>query len=332
MTNIAFYDTKPYDREAVLAASGAEALNWTFHDFRLTTESASTAAGSEAVCVFVNDRLDRPCLEKLAAAGVKLAALRCAGFNQVDLTAASELGIAITRVPAYSPHAVAEHTVALLMTLNRKIHRAYNRVREHNFSLAGLVGFDLYGKTVGIIGTGKIGRCTAQIFRGFGTRVLAYDPFPMTDWAAENNIEYTSMETLLTESDVVSLHLPLTPETHHLLNDRTLAQMKLGAYLVNSSRGKLVDTPALIESLKSGHIGGVALDVYEEEEGIFFEDLSGHVLQDDTLALLLSLPNVLITSHQAFLTQEALGEIARVTVANLCAVKVGTFLPGTVLT
>ncbi|MEN3941690.1 2-hydroxyacid dehydrogenase [Prosthecobacter sp. SYSU 5D2] len=331
MTNIAFYDTKQYDREAVLAAPGAEALNWTFHDFRLTAETASTAAGAEAVCVFVNDRLDRPCLEKLASAGVKLAALRCAGFNQVDLPAARELGIAITRVPAYSPHAVAEHAVALLMTLNRKIHRSFNRVREHNFSLAGLVGFDLYGKTVGIVGTGKIGRCTAQIFRGFGTRVLAHDPFPVSDWAAENNIEYTSMETLLKESDVVSLHLPLTPETHHLLNGQTLAQMKPGAYLVNSSRGKLVDTTALIESLKSGHIGGVALDVYEEEEGIFFEDLSGHVLQDDTLALLLSLPNVLITSHQAFLTQEALGEIARVTVANVSAVKDSTFLPGTVL-
>lgn len=331
MTNVAFYDTKQYDREAVLAAPGAKALNWTFHDFRLTAETASTAAGAEAVCVFVNDRLDRPCLEKLASAGVKLAALRCAGFNQVDLPAARELGIAITRVPAYSPHAVAEHAVALLMTLNRKIHRSFNRVREHNFSLAGLVGFDLYGKTVGIIGTGKIGRCTAQIFRGFGTRVLAHDPFPVSDWAAENKIEYTSMETLLKESDVVSLHLPLMPETHHLLNAQTLAQMKPGAYLVNSSRGKLVDTTALIESLKSGHIGGVALDVYEEEEGIFFEDLSGHVLQDDTLALLLSLPNVLITSHQAFLTQEALGEIARVTVANLSAVKDSTFLPGTVL-
>jgi D-lactate dehydrogenase len=332
MTKVAFYDTKPYDREAVLAASRAEALQWTFHDFRLTAETAPTAAGAEAVCVFVNDRLDRPCLEKLAAAGVRLAALRCAGFNQVDLPAARKLGIAITRVPAYSPHAVAEHTVALLMTLNRKIHRAYNRVREHNFSLAGLVGFDLHGKTVGIIGTGKIGRCTAQIFRGFGTRVLAHDPFPVTDWAVENNINYTSMDTLLKESDVVSLHLPLTQETHHLLNDRTLAQIKPGAFLLNTSRGKLVDTAALIDSLKSGHISGVALDVYEEEEGIFFEDLSGHVLQDDTLALLLSLPNVLITSHQAFLTQEALGEIARVTVANLIAIKDHTFLSGTVLT
>ncbi|WP_133793885.1 NAD(P)-dependent oxidoreductase [Prosthecobacter fusiformis] len=330
--SVAFFDTKPYDREAVLAAPGSDAVDWIFHDFRLTAETASTASGADAVCVFVNDKLDRPCLEKLAAAGVKLAALRCAGFNQVDLPAARELGIAVTRVPAYSPHAVAEHAVTLLMTLNRKIHRAYNRVREHNFSLAGLVGFDLYGKTVGIVGTGKIGRCTAQIFRGFGTRVLAHDPFPVDEWATSNSIEYTSLETLLKESDVVSLHLPLTPETHHLLNRETLAQMKPGAYLVNSSRGKLVDTVELIESLKSGHLGGVALDVYEEEEGIFFEDLSGHVLQDDTLALLVSLPNVLITSHQAFLTQEALGEIARVTVANINAVKDSSFLPGTVLT
>jgi len=332
MISIAFYDTKPYDREAVLAAAGTEALKWTFHDFRLTTETASTAAGCEAVCVFVNDKLDRACLEKLAGAGVKLAALRCAGFNQVDLKAARELGIVVTRVPAYSPHAVAEHTVALLMTLNRKIHRAYNRVREHNFALAGLVGFDLYGKTVGIIGTGKIGRCTAQIFRGFSCRVLAHDPFPMADWAAANQVEYAAVDQILKESDVVSLHLPLTPDTNHLLSSQTLEQRKRGAYLINTSRGKLVDTAALIEALKSGHLGGVALDVYEEEEGIFFEDHSGEVLQDDALALLLSLPNVLITSHQAFLTQEALHEIARVTVTNLGMVNQGGYLPEPVLT
>lgn len=332
MISVAFYDTKPYDRDAVLAAAGADELQWTFHDFRLTVDTASTAVGADAVCVFVNDRLDRPCLEKLVSQGVKLAALRCAGFNQVDLKAARELGIAITRVPAYSPHSVAEHTVALLMTLNRQIHRAYNRVREHNFSLAGLVGFDLYGKTMGIIGTGKIGRCTAQIFRGFGMQVLAYDPFPEADWATKNCVEYVPLDQLLKQSDVISLHSPLTPETHHLLNRETLTQMKRGAWLVNTSRGKLVDTPALIEALKSGHLGGVALDVYEEEEGIFFEDHSGHALQDDTLALLLSLPNVLITSHQAFLTHEALSEIARVTVTNLRMVNQGSCLPETVLT
>lgn len=332
MIQVAFYDTKPYDRDAVLAAEGASGLQWTFHEFRLTADTASTASGMDAVCVFVNDRLDRACLEKLAAAGVKLAALRCAGFNQVDLKAARELGITVTRVPAYSPHAVAEHTVALLQTLNRKIHRAYNRVREHNFSLAGLVGFDLHGKTAGLIGTGKIGRCTAQILRGFGMRVLAYDPFPQTEWAAAHQVAYVPLQTLLAESDVVSLHSPLTPETHHLLDATTLAQMKPGAYLVNTSRGKLVDSHALIEVLKSGQLGGVVLDVYEEEEGIFFEDHSGHALQDDTLALLLSLPNVLITAHQAFLTQEALGEIARVTVTNLGMVNQGAYLPETVLT
>ncbi len=332
MIKVAFYDTKSYDHEAILAAEGAAALQWTFHDFRLTTETASTAVGADAVCVFVNDKVDRACLEKLAATGVKLVALRCAGFNQVDLPAARELGIAITRVPAYSPHAVAEHAVALLMTLNRKIHRAYNRVREHNFSLAGLVGFDLYGKTAGIVGTGKIGRCTAEIFRGFGMQVLAHDPFPQEDWATEHKIRYAPLEELLRMSDVLSLHLPLAASTHHLLNRDTLAQMKPGACLINTSRGKLVDSAALIEALKSGHLGGVALDVYEEEEGIFFEDHSGAVLQDDTLALLLSLPNVLVTSHQAFLTREALSEIARVTVTNLGMVNQGVFLPETLLT
>lgn len=332
MIKIAFYDTKSYDREAVLAAPGGAEMEWMFHDFRLTSETAATAAGADAVCVFVNDRLDRACLEKLAAAGVKRAALRCAGFNQVDLAAARELGITVTRVPAYSPHAVAEHTVALLMTLNRKIHRAYNRVREHNFSLAGLVGFDLHGKTVGIIGTGKIGRCTAQIFRGFGTRVLAHDPFPSADWAVQNGVSYVGLEALFEQADVVSLHLPLTAESHHLVNAGTLARMKQGAILLNTSRGKLVDTGAVIEALKTGQLGGVALDVYEEEEGIFFEDHSGHVLRDDTLALLLSLPGVLITSHQAFLTQEALSEIARVTVANLALANQGGALPDTLLT
>ena len=318
MNAISFYDTKPYDRNYMLAAAGAEQLTWRFHEFRLTAETGATAAGSAAVCVFVNDKLDRACLQQLAANGVRHAALRCAGFNQVDLAAAKECGIAVTRVPAYSPHAVAEHSVALLLTLNRKIHRAHNRVREFNFSLAGLVGFDLHGKTVGIIGTGKIGRCTAQIFRGFGCHVLAYDPFPNTDWGAGNQVTYSSLDQVLAQSDILSLHLPLTKDTHHLLNEHTLAQMKRGAYLVNTSRGKLVNTSALIEALKSGHLGGVALDVYEEEEGIFFEDHSEHgLLEDDELSRLLSFPNVLVTSHQAFLTKEALGEIARVTVTNL---------------
>jgi len=332
MTTVAFFDTKPYDRTYFERAAGADKLSWQFHEFRLSSETAGIAAGATAVCVFVNDRLDRPCLEALHHAGVRLVALRCAGYNNVDVADARALGLAVVRVPAYSPHAVAEHTVGLLLTLNRKIHRAYNRVRELNFSLSGLVGFDLHGKTVGIVGTGRIGRVAAQIFRGFGCRVLAYDPTPMNDWAATHGISYVDLHALLAESDVVSLHLPLTPQTHHLLNATTLARMKRGAHLINSSRGKLVDTSALIEALKSGHIGGVALDVYEEEAGIFFKDLSGEVLQDDELSRLLTFPNVLITAHQAFLTHEALSEITRVTTENILKLETGTaFLDGTTL-
>ena len=325
MTTVAFYDTKPYDRQYFKDVDG---LKWQFHDFRLTSETAASAAGAQAVCVFVNDRLDEPCLRALRDAGVKHVALRCAGFNNVDRSAAKSLGLAVTRVPAYSPHAVAEHTVALLLTLNRKIHRAWNRVREHNFSLNGLVGFDIAGKTVGIVGTGKIGRITAQIFRGFDATVLACDPFPMSDWATERGIRYTDFPSLLAASDIVSLHLPLTAQTHFLLNPETFAQMKPGAFLVNTSRGKLVDTAALIEALRTGHLGGVALDVYEEEEGLFFEDHSGELLQDDELTRLLSFPNVLVTAHQAFLTREALSEIARVTTKNLLRTE-ADFLPET---
>lgn len=336
MSTVSIYDTKPYDRDyltqAAMAQGGGTAA-WQFHDFRLTAETAATAKGSSAVCAFVNDRLDRGCLRTLAEGGVRHVALRCAGFNQVDLDAARELGIAVTRVPAYSPHAVAEHTVALLMTLNRRIHRAHNRVREFNFSLGGLVGFDLHGKTVGVVGTGKIGRCAAQIFRGFGCQVLAYDPFPQAEWARDHGVSYTSFDEVLSSADVLTLHLPLTPQTHHLLNADTLGRMKPGAYLVNTSRGKLVDTHALIETLKAGRLGGVALDVYEEEEGIFFEDFSARGLLDDELSRLISFPNVLITAHQAFLTQEALAEIARVTVANLHAGATGAaWLDGTLLT
>jgi len=320
---LAFYDTKPYDRDYFGRASDAADFTLHYHEFRLTAETASSAQGADAVCVFVNDRLDRDCLTKLAELGVRLVALRCAGFNNVDRTAAAELGITVARVPAYSPHAVAEHAVALLMALNRKIHRAYNRVREQNFSLSGLVGFDLHSKTVGIIGTGKIGRVAAQIFRGFGCRVLAYDPHPMDEWAAKHGITYTCVEELLRESGVVSLHLPLTAETHYLLNVTSIALMKPGAYLVNTSRGKLVETAAVIEALKSGHLGGVALDVYEEEEGIFFEDHSGAVLQDDELARLMTFPNVLITAHQAFLTHEALSEIASVTLDSVARFRDG---------
>jgi len=329
---VAFYDTKPYDREHFERAAAGTGIILRHHDFRLSAGTASTAEGAQVVCVFVNDHLDRDGLAKLAGLGVTLVALRCAGFNNVNLIAARELGIHVVRVPAYSPHAVAEHTVALLLSLNRKIHRAYNRVREQNFSLNGLVGFDLHGKTIGILGTGKIGRVTAQIFAGFGCRVLAHDPLPMPEWAAQHGIHYTRADTLLAQSDVVSLHLPLTPETHYLLNAATLALMKPGAYLVNTSRGKLVESSAVIAALKSGKLGGVALDVYEEEEGVFYEDLSSAVLQDDELARLMTFPNVLITAHQAFLTREALAEIARVTTTNILQLKTGDpFLAGTTL-
>jgi D-lactate dehydrogenase len=332
MIPVAVFDTKPYDREYLSQSPATTAIDWRFFDFRLSKATAASAAGSRAVCLFVNDAADRDALKLLKDHGVEMIALRCAGFNNVDLNAARELGIAVTRVPAYSPHAVAEHAVALCLTLNRRIHRAYNRVREHNFSLNGLVGFDMAGKTVGIVGTGKIGKIAAQIFRGFDMRALAYDPFPSNDWAAQRGVEYVALDQLLRESDIVSLHLPLSPETNHLLDAGRFALMKRGAMLINTSRGKLVDTPALMESLLSGHLGGVALDVYEEEEGIFFEDHSNHLLQDDVLSRLLTFPNVLITSHQAFLTREALSEIARVTAENLaCFDQKRPFLEHTVL-
>ena len=333
MITAAVYDTKPYDSEQLLRAAENSGITWRFLEFRLTSESAPTAKGAQAVCVFVNDQVDRPCLEALAAQGVTLVALRCAGFNNVDISAAKALKLTVTRVPDYSPYAVAEHAVALLLTLNRKIHRAFNRVRELNFSLNGLVGFDLHGKTAGIVGTGKIGRVTAQILRGFGMRVLAYDPFPNQAWAVEHCVEYVDAATLAAQSDVVSLHVPLTHETKHMIRRETLDQMKVGAILINISRGALVDTSAAIDALKSGHLAGMALDVYEEEEGIFFEDLSGEVLQDDELARLLTFPNVLITAHQAFLTREALADIACTTITNLQALDTGkTFLKGSVLT
>jgi D-lactate dehydrogenase len=330
---VSVYDTKPYDREYLSRAAAKAPLSFRFHEFRLNVETASAAKGTQGVCIFVNDRADRACLETLASLQVKLIALRCAGFNNVDVKAARELGIRIVRVPAYSPHAVAEHTIALLLALNRKIHRAHNRVRELNFSLSGLVGFDICGKTVGIIGTGKIGRIAAQIFRGFEADVIACDPFPNLEWASQHKVQYVEFDQLLQSSDILSLHLPLSTDSLHLLNEKSMARTKPGVFIVNTSRGKLIDTTALIAALKSGHIGGVALDVYEEEEGIFFQDLSGQVLLDDELSHLLIFPNVLITSHQAFLTNEALSEIARVTIANLQALETGeAFIEGTTLT
>lgn len=315
---VGVYDTKSYDRRFLegTEAGGGE-VEWIFHEFRMEKDTARSAEGADAVCVFVNDRLDRACLEVLAEVGVRHVALRCAGFNNVDVEAGAELGLRFTRVPAYSPHAVAEHSVALLLTLNRRIHRAYNRVREQNFSLGGLVGFDLHGKTVGIVGTGKIGRVAAEIFQGFGCRVLAHDKYPDEDWAKDRGVEYVSFETLLGEAHVVSLYVPLLPATQYLLNKDSLAKARPGVVIVNTSRGKLIDTTALIDGLKSGQIGGVALDVYEEEEGVFFEDLSDAVVQDDELIRLIGFPNVLVTAHQAFLTTEALSKIAAVTRENI---------------
>jgi D-lactate dehydrogenase len=316
----AVFDTKPYDRQALQEASANHGIDWHFLEFRLTEETAHAAKNARVVCVFVNDQLDRHCLELLAKQGVALVALRCTGFNNVDISAAKELRLTVTRVPAYSPHSVAEHAVALLLTLNRKIHRAFNRVRELNFSLDGLVGFDLHGKTAGLVGTGKIGQVTGQILRGFGMKVLAYDLFPNHEWAKQNEVEYVeSVSVLLRNSEVVSLHTPLTPETKYIIRAETLELMMPGSILINVSRGSLVHTKALIKALKSGRLGGVGLDVYEEEEGIFFEDLSSDVLHDDELARLLTFPNVLITSHQAFLTRDALTEIARTTVTNISA-------------
>ncbi len=332
MTTVAVYDAKPFDVEFLGQAAAPDRIQWRFHEFRLDSETAATASGAGVACVFVNDRVDEACLRRLHELGVRHVALRCAGFNNVDLVAARKLGFAVTRVPAYSPHAVAEHAKALLLTLARKTHRAWLRVRELNFSLTGLVGFEIYGKTAGIVGTGKIGRVTAQILHGFGVKILAYDPFPDREWAEKFGVVYSDFDTLLGASDILSLHVPLMPETMHLLNERTLALLKPGAFIINTSRGKLIETTALIKALKNGRLGGVALDVYEEEAGIFYQDLSGQVLQDDELSRLLTFSNVIITSHQAFLTREALTEIARVTVENIQKGAAGApFLDGTIL-
>lgn len=332
MLVVAVYDTKPHDRQYLEEAYGSENISWRFFDFRLTEASAITAKGAEAVCIFVNDIVDRPCLEILAQAGVNLIALRCAGYNNLDLTAAKDLNLRVTRVPAYSPHAVAEHTIGLLLALNRKIFRAYNRVRDLNFSLKGLIGFDVCGKTAGIIGAGKIGRLVAQILRGFDAKVLVYDPVQDLDWANKYGIDYVDLSLLLQKSDIISLHVPLVPETFHMLDDEAFDHMKPGVFIVNTSRGKVINTASMIKALKSGHVRGVALDTYEEEEGIFFEDLSDQILLDDELSRLLTFPNVLITAHQGFFTHEALCEIAKISVTNMQALAQGTpFLPGTVL-
>jgi D-lactate dehydrogenase len=328
---VAFFDTKPYDRE-YFDRIAAGRLDVSYYKFALNTEMAGLV-DAFAVCAFVHDQLDRPCLEALHARGVRMVAMRCAGFNSVDLEAAKELGIAVTRVPAYSPNAVAEHAVAMLLTLVRGTHRAYNRIRDHNFSLAGLVGFDIHGKTVGVVGCGKIGQKAAEIFRGFGTRVLGYDPHIDTSWAAAHGVDIADLETIWRESDIVTLHVPLFPDTEYLIRKETLVKMKTGVILINTSRGKLVKTGDLIDGIRSGRVGGVCLDVYEEEDQYFYSDHSGQIMDDETLALLLTFPNVLVTSHQAFLTREALVEISSTTAENILAAAEGRpLLEGTVLT
>lgn len=325
----AVFSTHGYDREFLAPAAEKTGHELVFFEPRLTTQTVPLAAGFPAICSFVNDYLTREILTTLAAGGTQFVALRCAGFNQVDLTAAAELGIRIARVPAYSPYSVAEHAVGLMLALNRKLHRAYTRVRDSNFALDGLLGFDFHGRTVGVIGTGKIGICTAKILAGFGCELLFYDVYQNPDAAAIGR--YVSLEELLAASDIVTLHCPLTPDTYHLIGEQTLAQMKPGVMIINTSRGALVDTRVAIEALKSGKIGYLGLDVYEEEADLFFRDLSGVVIQDDQFSRLLTFPNVLVTAHQAFFTRNALTEIARVTMVNLTAAEAGAKLENEVL-
>lgn len=314
---VAFFSTKAYDRLSFEAINLNYHHDLTFFDAQLNSNTALMAEGFPAVCMFVNDIADAATLDLLAARGTRLLALRSAGFNTVDLKRAAELGIKVVRVPAYSPYAVAEHAVALVLTLNRKIYKSYNRVRDDNFSLEGLLGFDLHGCTVGVIGTGKIGLVFAQIMQGFGCSLLGYDAFPNAQFEAIDNAHYVQLPELLANSDIISLHCPLLPETHHLINSNTIAQMKPGVMLINTSRGGLIDTPAVIAGLKSGRIGYLGIDVYEQEDELFFQDLSDTIIQDDTFQLLQSFPNVVITAHQGFFTRNALEAIATTTLSNI---------------
>jgi D-lactate dehydrogenase len=321
---IAVFSTRPYDRRFLSATNEDEGHghDLTFLEPRLDATTVSLADGHDAVCAFVNDTLDRTVIEHLAAAGVRMITMRCAGFNNVDLDAAREHHVTVARVPAYSPYAVAEHTVALMLAVERRLHRAYNRVREGNFALDGLLGFDLRNKRVGIVGTGKIGQIVARILRGFGCSLRAYDPYP-NDEVRDYGVRYVDLETLFAECDVITLHCPLTPETHHIIDAEALTKTKPGVMIVNTSRGALIDTPAVIEALKDGRIGNLALDVYEEEGDLFFEDLSDRVITDDVFSRLLTFPNVFITAHQAFFTEEALTNISETTLANASAFAAG---------
>ena len=309
---IAFFDTKAYDLPSFQKQGKENGVEFKFFETKLSPDTVSLAEGFDGVCVFVNDIVNAEVIDRLHEYGVKVVALRCAGYNNVDVGRAYGR-IHVFHVPAYSPYAVAEHAMALLLTSVRRIHKAFNRTREHNFSLAGLTGFDLHGKTAGVIGTGRIGRVFIDICRGFGMRVLAYDKFP----AGDSGIEYAQLGELLESSDVISLHCPLTEETYHMIDKAAVERCKKGVVIINTSRGALIDAGALLEGIKERKIGAACLDVYEEEADVFFQDFSGHIIDDDVLARLISMPNVIVTSHQAFLTEEALENIAETTVGNI---------------
>ncbi len=313
---IAFFDTKSYDRESFNCFAEKNNVKIKYFETKLNEDTVGLANGADAVCVFVNDTVNAAVIDRLCELGIRVVALRCAGFNNVDMKYAFGK-IHVLRVPAYSPYAVAEHTMAMLLTSVRRIHKAYIRTRDFNFSLAGMTGFDLHGKTVGVIGTGRIGRVFIDICRGFGMRVLAYDKFPAKELDNGDTVRYVTLDELFSESDIISLHCPLTEETYHIIDEASLAKCKRGVIILNTSRGALVDAEALLSGIKSRKVGAACLDVYEEESDLFFEDFSGHILEDDTLARLISMPNVIVSSHQAFLTEEALSNIAQTTVENL---------------
>ncbi len=312
MKKLCFYDAKPYDKEFFDELTDKYQVEIEYHEVKLDRRTALLAEGSDAVCAFVNDTLDEATLKVLDKLGIKIIAMRCAGYNNIDFAYAYGK-IHVVRVPAYSPYAVAEFAMGMLLTLNRRFHKAYTRTREFNFSLNGLTGFDLHGKTVGVVGTGKIGQVFIDICKGFGMKILAYDPYPIKD----SDLEYVSFDELCKRSDVISLHCPLTKESFHLVNQEQIEKMKDGVYIINTSRGALIDSEALLDGIRSHKIGGAALDVYEEESAVFFEDFSNTIIQDDILALLITMPNVLVTSHQAYLTKEALMNIAETTMENL---------------
>ena len=317
---LAFFDAKPYDKPAFDRYAADAGIKIKYYETKLNEDTVELATGADAVCVFVNDTVNREVIDRLYELGVKTVALRCAGFNNVDIKHAAGK-IRVVRVPAYSPYAVAEHAIALLLTSIRRIHKAYIRTRDFNFSLNGMTGFDLHGKTVGVIGTGRIGRVFIDICLGFGMKVLAYDKFPAEGLDNGDTVRYVTTEELFAKSDIISLHCPLTDETYHIINEQSLAACKRGVVLINTSRGALVDAEALLSAIKARQVGAACLDVYEEESDLFFEDNSGHILEDDTLARLISMPNVIVSSHQAFLTEEALSNIAETTVENLLALE-----------